>query len=202
MRPDASVKALFDALSAEDFFESTALGSFEPGAAGEHSARNAIWVAEFCAVPLRSTRSGAPRVGDATLVATLRGVHHSRIVNDLDPVPQLPPVLARLSGVPVYQHGGELHHIRPDGRIEVCRPRIETAGHPKLSGGTLGALDAARRLVGGTAAKLKATLDGAWQGHLHESLSDHAPVDYAYRLERALLAGVTGSVGAVEGGEP
>jgi hypothetical protein len=309
MRPDDSVEALFDPGSADDFFQSAALGSFEPSATGEHNAGNALWLAEFCRLSYRNDRPGfasresfiagrgwrekrffdtngtqgglyvndgihravlafrgtsqltdalvdglavlmpwegpgrvhagfhaalghvwaevraalldtpqpvffaghslgaalailsaarciqdpamrrpaalytigAPRVGNADFVATLRGVHHSRIVNDADIVPTVPPVLPLLPARAVYQHGGELHHIRHDGRIEVGPPDIEERA-------TLGDLAAARLLLEGTRSNLKTVLDGAWRGALPENLSDHAPLNYAYRLERALLA--------------
>ena len=130
---------------------------------------------------------GSPRVGDATFVASLAGLHHSRIVNDEDIVPRVPPVLPRdpLHLFPVYQHGGELHHVRHDGHIEVHAADSDV----RTTGGNVAA---ALQALEGAVRDLKAVLRGEWTGDLPEHLSDHAPVNYLYRLEDALAAEARG----------
>jgi hypothetical protein len=123
---------------------------------------------------------GSPRVGNAEFVTSLAGLHHSRIVNDEDIVPQVPLPSDPLKLLHLYQHGGELHHIRHDGRMEVH------AADGDVGTGT--DLGAALHVLGRAFNDLKTVLRGEWKGALPEHLSDHAPVNYVYRLEDALAA--------------
>jgi hypothetical protein len=119
---------------------------------------------------------GSPRVGDATFTALLQDVYHCRVVNDNDIVATVPPPLPLL-----FQHDGELHHIRHDGRIEV-RPRgenlLRTIRPSFLLERTAGALN-------GLFAGFKAPSFRAFGLGLPEQLTDHTPVNYTAHLEDA-----------------
>ncbi len=112
---------------------------------------------------------GSPRVGDRVFGAALQSVPHFRVVNDLDVIPRLPPVIPN-PVLPYFEHSGQLHHL-VNGGLRVLLtgedPFAAVAGLP-------------------TAIELKRMLanNSGVLGELPPFLSDHAPVNYVAKLER------------------
>ena len=94
---------------------------------------------------------------------------HFRVVNDLDVIPRLPPVIPN-PVLPYFEHSGQLHHL-VNGGLRVLLtgedPFAAVAGLP-------------------TAIELKRMLanNSGVLGELPPFLSDHAPVNYVAKLER------------------
>ncbi|HXJ60038.1 MAG TPA: lipase family protein [Verrucomicrobiae bacterium] len=109
---------------------------------------------------------GSPRVGDAVFTSTLSGVYHCRVVNDKDIVTTIPPPL-------LFRHDGELHHLKPDGFVEVRARDADEV--PSLSSA----------ILSGTSALLKDIGAGLRTAALPQHLTDHAPRNYTARLQAA-----------------
>ncbi len=112
---------------------------------------------------------GSPRVGDRVFSAALQSVPHFRVVNDLDVIPRLPPMIPN-PVLPYFEHSGQLHHL-VNGGLRVIPPGEDpfaaVAGLP-------------------TAIELKRMLanNSGVLGELPPFLSDHAPANYVAKLER------------------
>ncbi len=107
---------------------------------------------------------GAPRVGNADFVATLKDVPTFRVVNHRDAVTCLPP------STPLFRlvHAGELRYITHDTRM-LIDPSDEVIED-----------DRRRRDEA-----LKGSVDPEWH-EVPQGLSDHTPVNYVAHLERYL----------------
>src|SRR5262249_40403465 len=103
---------------------------------------------------------GSPRVGDAVFADSLKSLTHSRIVDELDIVPEVPPVL----NIPPFRHTGTLHHI-----LEADTPKTSFPEN----------VDALLKLRN----ELKRLQEGKFDVEAPKFLADHAPINYTARLE-------------------
>jgi hypothetical protein len=105
---------------------------------------------------------GSPRVGDAVFAESLKALSHSRIVDQADIVPDLPPEL----NIPPYKHTGTLHHI-----LQANAPTSTFADNAQV----LLHLGAELRKLRNATGKIDVEPP--------KFLADHAPVNYTARLE-------------------
>ena len=117
---------------------------------------------------------GSPRAGDRVFGAALRSVPHFRVVNDLDVIPRLPPVILN-SVLPFFQHTGQLHHV-VDGNLQI----FPSGADPFASVITMTKLSELRSLLASSVGPV---------GKLPPFLTHHAPVNYVAKLEHAATTG-------------
>ncbi|MHC4814829.1 MAG: lipase family protein [Planctomycetota bacterium] len=114
--------------------------------------------------PVATYTFGAPRVGDPEFQQTLTTPLY-RVVNHRDIVTTLPPRIEALG----FVHGGQLRYIGSDGRLVLDPTEAEVA---------------ANRAAGER--RLEDLADQRRWFDPHETLSDHAPVNYVAHLVRLL----------------
>ncbi len=114
--------------------------------------------------PVATYTFGAPRIGDRDFTATLTTPLY-RVVNHRDIVTTLPPRIEALG----FVHGGQLRYIGSDGRLVEDPTEEEVAANRATRQRRLEDLADRRR----------------WFDP-HETLSDHAPVNYVAHLVRLL----------------
>jgi hypothetical protein len=121
---------------------------------------------------------GSPRVGTTAFMHAFPGDFlHCRVINDRDLVPTVPP--RQISGVlrPDFHHVGVPHHIEHDGHLRRGKLNDDEDRVASPFGGLLKGFEFWRdRLT-----EILAT-GGA---SLTEKFTDHAPVNYTARIEKA-----------------
>lgn len=121
---------------------------------------------------------GSPRVGTTGFMhAFAGGFLHCRVVNDRDLVPTVPPRQVSRLIRPDFHHVGILHHIEHDGHMRRGKLNDDEDGVARPFGGLLKGLTFWRD-------KLTEILAGNVAG-LTERFTDHAPVNYTARIEKA-----------------
>ena len=134
---------------------------------------------EKSAAPAALYSFGSPRVGTAGFMhAFPDDFLHCRVVNDLDVVPTVPPRLFNRDPFQLdYHHVGIPHHIDHDGQMRRGKPNDDDDGIIGSFSGLLKDFKFWRD-------RLKEIIrtDGA---SLTEQFTDHAPVNYTARIEKA-----------------
>jgi triacylglycerol lipase len=121
---------------------------------------------------------GSPRVGTTGFMhAFPRDFLHCRVVNDRDVVPTVPPRQVSRLIRPDFHHVGVPHIIEHDGHMRRGELHDDIDGVASPFGGILKGLAFWR-------SKLTEILAGNVAG-LTEKFTDHAPVNYTARIERA-----------------
>ena len=122
---------------------------------------------------------GSPRAGTTDFMhAFPPDFLHCRVVNDLDIVPTVPPRTLNFGSLlPSYHHVGTLHHIEHNGHLRRGKPND---GEESVIGLFQQAVKGLKQL--GT--ELETHIKGI-SISLPEQFTDHAPVNYSARIERA-----------------
>jgi triacylglycerol lipase len=122
---------------------------------------------------------GSPRVGTAGFMhAFPDDFLHCRVVNDLDVVPTVPPRLFKRDPFRLeYHHVGIPHHIDHDGQLRRGKPNDDDDG-------VFGSFSGFVKGLGFWRDRLKDAIHTRGAS-LTERFTDHAPVNYTARIEKA-----------------
>ncbi len=168
----AEVKSELDQLNVPVFYTGHSLGAALATLAA------AMRFIEGGAPPVALYSFGSPRVGTAGFMhAFPDNFLHCRVINDLDVVPTVPPRLFKPDPFHLkYHHVGTPHHIDHDGQMRRGKPNDDDAIFSSFSGFIKGLEFWRDRL------KEAIHTNGT---SLTERFTDHAPVNYTARIEKA-----------------